>query len=73
VNVEKAFYGPNSVQADFRGKTIQDVIDSVRDAFNLGDVEDTLVAMINGTQVGRDYVVQAEDRIEFRASMGTKG
>jgi hypothetical protein len=29
--------------------------------------------MINGTQVGRDYIVQPEDRIELRASMGTKG
>ena len=71
--MEKAFYGPNSVQADFKGKTIQEVIDAVRDAFNLADVESSLVAMINGVQVNREYVVQAEDRIELRASMGTKG
>lgn len=62
--------GVNTLQADLAGKTVTEVREMLSQALNI-DPEAT--PLVNGDGVGEDYVLQADDELEFVKASGTKG
>lgn len=66
----KVIHGANDGQFPVVGSKVQKVRASLVDAFNIpGDA----LAFVNGEQVDANYVLQANDSLEFIKAAGVKG
>jgi hypothetical protein len=66
----KVIHGANDEEFELVGQKVSSVRASLVDAFNIpGDA----LALVNGEQVNNDYVLVANDTLEFIKAAGVKG
>lgn len=55
-------YGAESEEGNLAGKTVTEIRQLYENVFNIAP---DAVALVNGKQMGEDYVVQDGDKVEF--------
>jgi len=68
--MNKVVYGPNSLNQNLEGKTVEEVTELLEDLFGLSGDE---TVKVNGVEVDDDYVIEDGDTIEYVKSAGSKG
>ena len=68
--MNKVVYGPNSLNQNLNGKTVEEVTELLEDLFGLSGDE---TVKVNGVEVDDDYVIEDGDTIEYVKSAGSKG
>ena len=68
--MNKVVYGPNSLNQNLNGKTVEEVTELLEDLFGLSGDE---TVKVNGVEADDDYVIEDGDTIEYVKSAGSKG